>query len=193
MEFKELVAKARTYRRYHQDKLVPMETLMEIMNTLRLIPSASNAQPLRYGLSTSPELNGRLCSLVGWAPAIDEWDGPAEGERPVAFIAIAANKKSFVPPQMDVGIAAQTIQLSLAEKGIGCCIFNHFQSDDVHAAFGLPRYVEVQLVLAIGYPAETVIIEEMGKMDPFQYHRNEQGQHCVPKRRLEDIVVARVE
>lgn len=193
MEFKELVAKARTYRRYHQNQPVPMDLLKEVIDTVRLTPSASNAQPLRYALSTSPEINARLFPLVQWAPAIDEWAGPAEGERPVAFIVIAADSKSPVPPQMDAGIAAVTIQLSLAEKGIGCCIFNHFQAGEVHAAVGFPRYVGVQLVIAVGYPAETVIIEEIGRMDPFQYHRDEKGQHYVPKRRLKDIVLGSFE
>jgi len=189
MDFKELVTKARTCRRYHQDKPVPMELLMEIIDTARLTPSASNAQPLRYALSTSAEINARLYPHVQWAPAIDEWDGPAEGERPVAYIVIAADTKSPVPPQMDAGIGALAIQLGLAEKGVGCCIFNHFNAAEVHAAVELPKYVAVQLVVAIGYPAETAIIEELRKGQPFQYHRDEQGQHYVPKRLLKDIVL----
>ncbi len=193
MDFKELVAKARTYRRYHQDKPVPMETLVEIIDLARLIPSASNAQPLRYGLSTAPEMNARLTSLVGWAPAIDEWPGPAEGERPVAFIVIAADTKSFVPPQMDAGIAAMTIQLALAEKGIGCCIFNHFDAEAVHAAMGFRGYLGVQLVMAIGYPAESVVIKDLKKGQPFQYHRDEQDNQCVPKRLLADVIAAKFE
>lgn len=193
MDFKELVTKARTCRRYHQDKLVPMELLMEIIDTARLTPSASNAQPLRYALSTSAEVNAQLYSMVGWAPAIDNWNGPAEGERPVAYIVIAADTKSPVPPEMDAGIGALAIQLGLAEKGIGCCIFNHFDAAAVHAAVGLRRYVAVQLVIAIGYPAETAIIEELRKGQPFQYHRDEQGQHYVPKRLLNDIVMSKFE
>jgi len=190
MEFKELVTKARTCRRYQQDKSVPMELLMEVIDTVRLTPSASNAQPLRYALSTSPEMNTRLFPLVQWAPALDDWPGPAEGERPVAYIAIAADTKSPVPPQMDAGIAALAIQLALAEKGIGCCIFNHIDAAEVHAAVGFPRYVSTLLVIAIGYPAETAIIEELRKGQPFQYRRDEQGQHYVPKRLLKDIVLA---
>ncbi len=193
MEFKGLVAKARTYRRYHQDKPVPMELLMEIIDTTRLTPSASNAQPLRYALSASQEMNARLFPLVRWAPAIDNWDGPAEGQRPVAYIVIAADTKSPVPPQMDAGIAALAIQLGLAEKGIGCCIFNHFEADAVHAAIGFRSYLAVQLVIAVGYPAETIIIEELNKGKPYQYHRDEQGQHYVPKRLLKDIVMASFE
>ena len=188
MEFKELMSKARTCRRY-QNKPVPMELLMEIIDTARLTPSASNAQPLRYALSTSAEVNARLYPLVRWAPAIDEWDGPVEGERPVAYIVIGADTKSPVPWEMDAGIGALAIQLGLAEKGIGCCIFNHFDAAEVHAAVAFPRYVGVQLVVAVGYPAETAIVEELRKGGPFQYHRDEQGQHYVPKRLLKDIVL----
>ena len=192
MEFKELVIKARTCRRYQQDKLVPMELLMEVIDTARLIPSASNAQPLRYALSTSLEMNARLYSLVGWAPAIDDWPGPEEGQRPVAYIAIAADKNCPVPPQTDAGIAIQTIQLALAEHGIGCCIFNHLDTEAIHAALGMPRYVNVLLAMSIGYPAkgEAVSIDELKKGQPYQYYRDEQGLHHVPKRLLKDIVVA---
>ena len=192
MEFKELVAKARTYRRYHQDKPVPMATLTEIIETLRLIPSASNAQPLRYAVSTSKEMNERFFSMVGWAPALDDWS-PAEGERPVAYIVIGADTKSPVPPETDAGIAAQTIQLALAEKSIGCCIFNHFNAADVHAAVGFPRFVAIQLVIAIGYPAETVIVDELLRGRPFQYSRDEQDQHHVPKRLTKDVLLASFE
>jgi nitroreductase len=193
MEFKELVTKARTYRRYHQNKLVPMELLMEIIDMARLIPSRANAQPLRYAVSTSPEMNVRLFPLVQWAPALDDWPGPPEGQRPVAFIVIGVDTKSPQPPEMDAGIAAQTIQLALAENGIGCCIFSQMDAVAVHAAVGFPRYVAAQLTIAIGYPNETVIIEELRKGQPYFYRRDEQGQHYVPKRKLDDILLAKFE
>ena len=192
MEFRELVEKARTYRRYQQ-KPVPMEVLLEVVDTARLIPSTSNVQPLRYAVSSSPEMNARLYPLVRWAATLKTWPGPAEGERPTAYIVIGADMSQQKAPQVDEGIAAQTIQLDLASRGIGCCMLGNINPKAIHKEVGFPEEVTVLLVLAIGYPAETVVLKELEPGQPHAYWRDEQSVHYVPKRRLQDVVLAKFE
>jgi hypothetical protein len=45
------------------------------------------------------------------------------------------------------------------------------------------------LVLALGKPKETVVLETVGPEGDVKYWRDEQSVHHVPKRRLEDIIV----
>ena len=45
------------------------------------------------------------------------------------------------------------------------------------------------LVVAIGEPAETVVLMEVGPDGSVQYYRDENDVHYVPKRALEDILI----
>jgi hypothetical protein len=45
------------------------------------------------------------------------------------------------------------------------------------------------LVIALGEPAEEIIIEPMAENGDVRYWRDEQGRHHVPKRSLEEIIV----
>jgi hypothetical protein len=45
------------------------------------------------------------------------------------------------------------------------------------------------LVLALGKPKETVVLDEVGPDGNIKYWRDSDGVHHVPKRKLEDIIV----
>jgi len=48
---------------------------------------------------------------------------------------------------------------------------------------------EILLVLALGKPKETVIIEAAGPEGDIRYWRDEEGVHHVPKRSLDQIII----
>jgi len=60
---------------------------------------------------------------------------------------------------------------------------------ELAALLELPPYLEIVLVLALGKPAETVVIEPVGSDGDIKYYRDAQGVHHVPKRALEDLIV----
>jgi len=45
------------------------------------------------------------------------------------------------------------------------------------------------MVIALGVPKENIILEEIDKQGDIKYYRDEEGNHYVPKRKLEDIVL----
>jgi hypothetical protein len=45
------------------------------------------------------------------------------------------------------------------------------------------------LIVAIGKPDETIVLEEVEPGADLRYYRDENDVHHVPKRRLEDIVI----
>ncbi|MCD6107598.1 MAG: nitroreductase family protein, partial [Caldisericaceae bacterium] len=65
--FKDLVSKNRSYRRFYQEVSVKRETLEELVDLARLSPSARNAQPLKYILSSDPEKNVLIFPCLAWA------------------------------------------------------------------------------------------------------------------------------
>ncbi|MEJ5296703.1 MAG: nitroreductase family protein, partial [Armatimonadota bacterium] len=51
---KDLILRNRSYRRFRQERSVPVETLRELVELARLSPSAANLQPLKFLLVSSP-------------------------------------------------------------------------------------------------------------------------------------------
>lgn len=185
----ELVRKNRSYRRFHQDVPIKLETLRELVDLGRLSASALNLQPLKYALSCEPEKNAQIFPNLGWAAYLKDWKGPEEGERPSAYIILLLDTKIGQSVGCDHGIAAQSILLGATEKGLGGCMIATVNKKEVSKLLNIePRY-EIVLVIALGKPKETVVIEEIGPDGDVKYWRDGRGAHHVPKRALDDIII----
>ena len=57
MKIRDLIINSRSFRRFHQNFAVDIETLKELVELARLSPSAANRQPIKYMLSCDPERN----------------------------------------------------------------------------------------------------------------------------------------
>ena len=79
---RDLILKNRSRRRFHQEVAIEHETLRELVDLGRCSASGANRQPLKYILSGDPEKNAQIFPHLGWAGALKDWSGPAEGERP---------------------------------------------------------------------------------------------------------------
>lgn len=89
----------------------------------------------------------------------------------------------------DAGIAAQTILLGATEMELGGCMIGNIKHTQLQEVLNIPDNLEIVLVIALGKPKETVVIEEMKSNDDIKYWRDEQQVHHVPKRQLQDIVI----
>ena len=188
--FKELVLKNRSYRRFHQSKTIPMDTLRELVDLARCSPSAANLQPLKYILSNDPGMNELIFPTLGWAGYLTDWPGPAEGERPSAYIVILNDKEISKTVICDQGIAAQSILLGAAELGWGGCMIHSVNREELHRNLDIPSRYEIMLVLALGEPVEEIALEGLDSSGSIRYWRDDRSIHHVPKRALEDIILA---
>ena len=59
-DFRDLVLRNRTYRRFDESHPISRETLVELVDLARCTASASNLQPLKYILSNDPEANSKI-------------------------------------------------------------------------------------------------------------------------------------
>jgi nitroreductase len=185
----ELVKGNRSYRRFHQEVAVSRETLKSLVNLARLSASAANLQPLKYILSGEAEKNAAIFSCLAWAGYLKDWPGPAEGERPAAYIVILGDTEISKNFGCDHGIAAQTILLGARAQGLGGCMLGSIQRDRLRELLQIPQKLDILLVIALGLPTETVVLEEVGEGGSIMYWRDAQGAHHVPKRRLEEIII----
>ncbi len=189
MDIQTLIHTNRSYRRFDATHVIDKQTLLELVDLTRYTPSARNAQPLRYFVSYEKTMNDLIFPTLAWAGYLRDWDGPSEQERPTAYIVIAVDspqKDQFT--LYDTGLATQSILLGAVEKGLGGCIIGSAKKEKLSKIIGLSESMEILGVIALGKPAETVVVEEMVDND-FKYWRDQEGIHHVPKRKLEDILL----
>lgn len=184
---KEIIQNNRSYRRFYQDKKISKEELREFVNLGRLTPSGANKQLIRFALSWTEEKNAKVYECLRWAGYYTEWDGPVEGERPSAYIILVAPRGADT--SREEGIIGQTILLAAVERGMGGCFIANVDRKQLAQNIDLPEKYEIKLVLALGYPKEKVVIEEISEGVDIKYYRDAQMTHHVPKIRLEDLIL----
>ena len=186
---KDLITNNRSYRRFYEDVPVSLEALRELVDLARLSASAANMQPLKYVLSCERKKNALIFEHLAWAGYLKDWPGPTEGERPSAYIIMLGDTEIAKNVVCDHGIAAQSILLGAVEKGLGGCMIASIQREKLREALNIPLRYDILLVLALGKPRETVVIEKMGPEGNVRYWRDAGGRHHVPKRSLEEIII----
>lgn len=185
----QLIKKNRSYRRFKENESISEFELKALVDMARCSASAANLQPLKYIISNDPGLNARIFPCLAWAGYLKEWPGPAEGERPSAYIIILGDTEIAKNFSCDHGIAAQSILLGAVEKGYGGCMVGAIDRPKLCASLNIPNRYEILLVIALGKPAEEVVIEDIASNESIKYYRDSKDMHHVPKRMLEDIII----
>lgn len=187
--FRDLVLKNRSYRRFDGNIPIPRQTLVELIDLARFIPSGRNLQPLKYLIAYTPERNNLIFACLAWAGYLKDWGGPAENERPTGYIVVLGDKRLATNFGIDPGIAAQTILLGAVERGLGGCIIGSVNRPLLAASLGVSENYEILLVLALGKPIEQVVLEPISEDGNIRYYRDESGVHHVPKRGLDEVLI----
>jgi nitroreductase len=186
----DLIKQNRSFRRFHQNHVLDLETLTNLVDLARLSASAANLQPLRYILSVDSQKNSQIFSCLGWAAYLKDWNGPEEGERPSGYIIILSDsEKANDYVGYDCGIASQSILLGAREKGLAGCMIASIKRQQLRSLLDIDVRFKILLVIAIGEPKEEVVIETVGSDNSIRYWRDNAGVHHVPKRNLKDIII----
>lgn len=189
MALRSLISKSRSYRRFDENYPIDRESLRDLIQLASFSPSARNAQPLKFWLSNTAEMNARIFPHLGWAGGLKDWSGPIVGERPSAYILILGDTSIKADFGVDHGIAAQSIMLGAVEKGWGGCMLGSVQRDALASEVGIPERFRILLVVALGKPTEHVVIEIAAEGSDLNYYRDENDVHHVPKRGLDELIL----
>ncbi|MBD5333716.1 MAG: nitroreductase family protein [Bacteroides sp.] len=190
-DFASLLRSDRSVRRFDSSRPVTRETLSQLVDLTRFCASGRNAQPLRYKIVSDPETCSTLYGALKWAGYFTWWDGPEPSERPVAYLVQCLDTRYGSDCLCDDGLQLQAITLGARTLGIASCIIKAFNRDKVSGTLGLDSRYQPRYVLALGYPAEQVVLEEMSGAEDadFRYYRTADGIHHVPKRPLSELLL----
>lgn len=187
MDIYRTIISRRTIRKFKQKKIYS-RLLEKLVNAGRLAPSAANLQPLEYLIITDQDLKEKIFPNLAWAGYIKPEGNPGEGEEPEAYIIILVNKKISISSDKDIGASAENINLAAKEEGIGCCWIGAFKKKPIIKILDIPENFSIGLVMALGYPAEKPVFEDVDKNSSIKYYKNSSGTLHVPKRKLDDIL-----
>ncbi len=184
---RDLIIKNRSYRRFDTTVKITFKQIERWIELARFSASGRNMQPLKYAVCTDEQINEKIFPNLGWAGFLTNWKGPAENERPVAYIAVLHDKVLSDNYYCDDGIAIQSILLGAVEDGFGGCIIGSVNKREVTKILNLPDNLEILWLIALGKPAEKCVLEEM-KNNDIKYWRDSDEIHHVPKRALSEII-----
>lgn len=174
----------RTIRKFLQ-KAVPGELLLKCVDAARLSPSGVNFQPLRYVIVNDQKLLRKVFDTLSWAVYLPDYY-PSEEEMPQAYIVLLLDKNGRTPVH-DASIAAMSISMVAYDEGLGSCIIASVDRKRLSKILNTPESLTIELVVALGYPAENPVIEKVKGGDT-KYWLDPNGVLHVPKRDLKDVV-----
>ncbi|TET74958.1 MAG: nitroreductase [Candidatus Aminicenantes bacterium] len=182
----DLIISRRSIRQFKQEP-VSRDILQKFINASRLAPSAANRQPLEFVVVDEEKIRKEVFTCLKWAAYIAPEGNPKPGHEPVAYIVVLVNseirEKGF---EWDVGAAIENMILAALEKGIGSCWLLSVDREKLREILNIPENYKIDSVLALGYPDENPVIEDM--KDSIKYWKDQAGQLHVPKRKLEDVI-----
>jgi nitroreductase len=182
----EAVKKRRTIRRFQQ-KPVPEDVLSKLIEAGRIAPSAANRQPLEFVVVRNTDLCEQVFGNVAWAGYVKPKRDPAPEYKPTAYIAVLINTN--ISPEgggVDAAAAIENMLLVAVEEGLGACWMGAIQRDEIRKILGVPASHFLDSIVALGYPAEEPVMEEM--TESHKYWLDDSDVLHVPKRKLNDIL-----
>lgn len=180
-----LLAKNRSCRGYDSSFIVRDDQLRGIIEVNTKIPSARNAQVLRFRPVSSSEA-AKVLPHIRLGGALPDLHLPLPGTEPNAFIIICTTVAPDKNVYTDLGISAQSMLLRATEMGLAGICIGAFDKECIKREFSLEY--EPLMVLAIGRSCEDIRLVEISEGEDKKYYRNN-GVHYVPKLRVDNLII----
>jgi len=180
VDYSELLKKRRAVRDY-EDKDVPFEILMQILNENCLAPSSSNRQPWHFIIITNKDVIKRLSDESKRNLLLDLERNPASPSSNYETIlrdrhfnvfynapclVFIVGPKDLLSIQVDCGLAACYFMFSACVRGLASCwigLGRFIKDPELLNLIGMPEGDQIVAPIVIGYPrAIPDIPERMG-------------------------------
>ena len=177
----------RTYRKFKQERISD-EIIADIVDAARLASCGANRQGLKYVVVKEPENVAKLNSLVKWAGYLPKEVGtPGPSEIPVLFVAVLQDTEVSPANDLDAGLAIGNLTACAWMHGVGSCIMGAIDRPAIKEMLAIPETSVLNTVVAFGYPSKKSYVVDM-KDGNIKYYLDENGDTCVPKRSVGDVV-----
>jgi len=187
MELADAIRKRRSIRRFKQLQ-VPEKLIHTLIDAARMAPCAGNMQILRFVSVTEKSLVLSVFHETFWAAQVKPHRTPvAEVTAPVAFIAVVAPDDASAILHADAGAAIQNILLCAADNVLGSCWIGAFNKDKVDALLDLPAGMKVLYLVALGFPYESPVMENIEEGDSTKYYLDDKDVLHGPKYTVEAL------
>lgn len=182
MELKDVIQTRRSVRKF-KDQAIPPEVMDEMLESIRLAPSAGNAQGHVFGILEEKELKEQVARAAGnqdWiasAPVVFaccadlRWD---IADQPEDDFGLIVNKLRFNNDFLDYLcrypskkarttlfenatplIPMEHIFLTAVSHGLYACFIGYLDIPKINEILRLPDHLTVLYLLPVGYPDET--------------------------------------
>ena len=180
-----LLIKNRSCRGYDSSFIVRDDQLRSIVEVNTRIPSARNAQVLRFRMVNSSEVS-KVLPHIRLGGALPDLHLPLPDTEPNAFIIICTTVAPDKNVYTDLGISAQSMLLRATEMGLAGICIGAFDKEAIMREFSLEH--DPLMILAIGRSCEDIRLVSIDEGDDKKYYR-EEGVHYVPKLRLDSLII----
>lgn len=150
MDVKEAIEKRNSIRSY-EDRPVPEEKLLRVLEAARLAPSGRNSQDWKFIVVRDEEKRQELGRLSGGQYHVHT--------APVIIAAVAMRPDDLLPcgipaSPVDLAIAIDHMTLAAMDEGLGTCWIGAFSQQEVKKLLGVPEQLSIISLLTLGFPDE---------------------------------------
>ena len=159
-DFMSILKGRRSIRKY-EDRAVPEEALLQILESVQWSPSWANTQCWEVVVVKDPATKERLAEILGNrnpaqkavanAPVVLALCGKLKS---AGYYKGEASTKLGDWFMFDTGIAAQSLCLAAHDLGLGTVIVGHLDHDKARGVLGVGDGYEVVVLIPLGYPAK---------------------------------------
>lgn len=146
----EEIKERRSIRNY-LDKEIPEKVLGNILEAVRMAPSAGNRQPWKLILVKDKRLKQQVMLAAGRQSFVEQAS--------VVVVGCALNVDHIMPNgeysyPIDLAIALDHLSLQAVKEGLGTCWIGDFEQNRMKNILQIPEKVKIVSLMTLGYPAE---------------------------------------
>jgi nitroreductase len=171
MDVKEAIEKRNSIRKY-EDRPVPEEKLLTVLEAARLAPSGRNCQDWKFIVVRDGERIQELGRLAGGQYHVHT--------APVIIAAVATDPEELMPcgvqaSPVNLAIAIDHITLEAMDEGLGTCWIGAFAQEEVKKLLGVPDKMSIISLLTLGFPGESGRPKSRKKLEDIVCYETYQG------------------
>ena len=141
--------KSRRSIRVYQDRPIPNDLLLQILEAGRWAPTGANLQPWHFIVVTDPETRRRIGEVTRFL-----FIKSSHVEKAPVVIVLGFNTQKGKYGRYDVTLAGGNMMTMATNLGLGTCWIGAFDESKVKEILEIPENIEVIGLITLGYPGE---------------------------------------